>query len=589
MITQIEIEDFRCIKHLKLDPLPSCLVLAGRNGQGKSSVLDAVRMAMFGYCGRTGKGGQNARDQIRQGAAEARIAVTFNDLIVVAVIKQKGNQFMVMNPDGEIIQDITDRALLWRKLGVSMENAAVAAMPDMVLTGGEFGDILTRRLAPEITPGLIQANAGENWVWVSGFAARNRIAFTSLANLQTLGDLAYARRTDVNRELKSARKQLEDMGDVFFPKSKTGMDLTISDIDRIKNDVDRLIRERESLIEERGRVAAVTPQVDVQVLTDERDALIRRQGEIASEIGELTEDKELSERYGAVSRIQGEIEATTSQLGFFRNGVCPTCGRKMTKSSDDRVAALTEKLSSAQAALQSATMARTTASEEVNRRKVLDREFHDAQGRIKLLNHQLSRAGNVDSSIRPLADIDADLVAHAETVSRGQGILRDLARVRERADLEGFAISLDIEVTYLNWAIVQFRDGALAKLLIRDMAAPFLERCNLTLAAVGKSLELVIDGKRVYVMLRNGQNDAFPFEMCSRGEQMLAKAVIAADFGADSFVLLDDLNDLDFENRDNIMKALQSCPSLICAVVDQNDSLNLGETVVLNDGEVNDF
>jgi len=588
MITRIEIEDFRCIKHLKLDPVPSCLVLAGRNGQGKSSVLDAVRMAMFGYCGRTGKTGQNARDQIRLGAGEARIAVAFGDLIAVAVIKQKGNEFMVMNMDGEIMQDIMDRAAMWRTLGVSMENAAVAAMPDMVLTGGEFGDILTRRLAPKITSELVKNHAGDNWTWLSEFAAKQRITFTSLANLASLGDLAYARRTDVNRELKSARKRIEDMGDVFAPKSKTGQDLAISDTDRIKADVARLMRERESLLEERGRVAAVTPQVDVTALRKELDNLVARLGEIGDEIGGLAEDKELSERYGDVSRIQGEIEAATNQLTFFKQGVCPTCGRKMTKS-DDRVTALAEKLSSAQGALGLATTARETAHDEVQRRRVLEGEFHDVQGRIKIVNHQLDQTNNAGGSQRPLAEIDADLLAKAETVARGQAILRDLARLTEKTDLDDFVHSLESEVAHLDWAVEQFRNGALAKFLIRDMATPFLERCNVALSAVGKSIELVIDGKRVYVMLRLNETDAFPFEMCSRGEQMLAKAVIAADFGADSFVLLDDLNDLDFENRDNIVKALQSCPSLICAVADQNDSLNLGETVFLNDGEITEF
>lgn len=45
-IKQIKIENFRCLKHFKLDFAPNVTVLIGRNGAGKTSLLSAIKYAM---------------------------------------------------------------------------------------------------------------------------------------------------------------------------------------------------------------------------------------------------------------------------------------------------------------------------------------------------------------------------------------------------------------------------------------------------------------------------------------------------------------------------------------------------------------
>ena len=48
-IKSIELHNFRCFEDLKVDFHPQCNVLVGRNGAGKSSVLDGVSIALGSY------------------------------------------------------------------------------------------------------------------------------------------------------------------------------------------------------------------------------------------------------------------------------------------------------------------------------------------------------------------------------------------------------------------------------------------------------------------------------------------------------------------------------------------------------------
>lgn len=63
----IEITFFRCFESLKVRLLPDINVIVGANGAGKSSILDAVAIALFEIVAANGGGGRGQRQ--RQGAA----------------------------------------------------------------------------------------------------------------------------------------------------------------------------------------------------------------------------------------------------------------------------------------------------------------------------------------------------------------------------------------------------------------------------------------------------------------------------------------------------------------------------------------
>lgn len=73
-ITRIAIENFQCIPYLYWEPSAPITLLAGKNEQGKSSVLDAVRLAMTGESPRV-KLKKDRTDMVRDGTKGGSIAV----------------------------------------------------------------------------------------------------------------------------------------------------------------------------------------------------------------------------------------------------------------------------------------------------------------------------------------------------------------------------------------------------------------------------------------------------------------------------------------------------------------------------------
>lgn len=65
-ISQIEITHFRCFESLSIDLHPEVNVIVGGNGAGKSSVLDAIAIALYEIVAANGAGGKRQRAQ--QGA-----------------------------------------------------------------------------------------------------------------------------------------------------------------------------------------------------------------------------------------------------------------------------------------------------------------------------------------------------------------------------------------------------------------------------------------------------------------------------------------------------------------------------------------
>ena len=98
-IKDIKIRNFRNIESLEILDISHSLALFGLNGQGKSSVLEAIRMTLLGECelskslSKHGVGGTGAL--VLDGAKEAVIKVTVDivgmgELTAELTIPRKG-------------------------------------------------------------------------------------------------------------------------------------------------------------------------------------------------------------------------------------------------------------------------------------------------------------------------------------------------------------------------------------------------------------------------------------------------------------------------------------------------------------------
>jgi DNA replication and repair protein RecF len=74
-VTRLQLRDFRSYEHAELRPGPGLTVIAGRNGAGKTNLLEAVYFACTGRSCRTA----NEREVVRFGAPLARLVLEAED------------------------------------------------------------------------------------------------------------------------------------------------------------------------------------------------------------------------------------------------------------------------------------------------------------------------------------------------------------------------------------------------------------------------------------------------------------------------------------------------------------------------------
>ena len=95
-IMKMEVTNFKRLKafEVDLDQHGNLIMVAGRNAQGKTSVLDAIAAALGGVNKKT------TPKPIREGADNAEIALETEDLVIVRRFTKSGTTLTVSNKDG---------------------------------------------------------------------------------------------------------------------------------------------------------------------------------------------------------------------------------------------------------------------------------------------------------------------------------------------------------------------------------------------------------------------------------------------------------------------------------------------------------
>jgi len=556
--------NFRNVEYAELD-LSGATILLGLNGQGKSTVHNAIQLALFGWCEHTTKAGAGYAALIRNGAPSARIVLDWRGYRVLLDLSPKKREWTCCDPEtGEVHTDINSPAALWQALRINQTHAMVCAFPTQIVGGAEFSSVLSDYLRGGLTRDALMARVpAEHMAPLANLAAGHRMQLDTVADFEAVGGLAYAKRTDVNRDLKMADAAIKETGFIKPAVLPDGTVLTVADIARLGAERARHTAELNALRVELGRAyqAASAPVLDVQATETEinsqqavLDAAEKALAAIQLHVQAQWDLNEARNAQHAAERAKQKAEAVRDAVATD----CPTCKRKLTKPMRDAIVA------DAQLAVDAAAQVLASADAETTRlgvawqsveykgdpADVVNARKRNAEQEIARLTRMLKDAAVPVYTGPSPEEIEATITAGVCAVDSIDTRLVTLNRQRELAECTAHAAALRADFAHLDWIVKEFHDGIAYRALLVEAAAPIVGAVNAWLV---DALEIVAEGKS-FGLLFNGR----PLGLASAGQRALVAYAFAnafADCGAP--ILLDDINNLDPEARGRLAMRLR--------------------------------
>lgn len=279
-ITKLTAENFKRLKAVSIDPDDHTVVIAGRNAQGKSSVLDAIQAALAGRAG-----AKTLTRPIRDGESKARVVVELDDLVVERRWTAGGTSLAV-TPKGSNAKLNSPQAVLDRLIGsLSFDPLAFAeAEPKQQVE--TLIDLIGREAFDEI-------------------AAQRKAA--------------YDARTEANREVKSLRAQFAKVEDAepAEPVDFSGLSAELEaslELDRARAEYERIEEEIAALREKQERVKAAG-QAIIDTHRPRPSSVVRAEMDRAAETNQAAQrwiDRQAIE--AALNEVEASANAHTTRI-----------------------------------------------------------------------------------------------------------------------------------------------------------------------------------------------------------------------------------------------------------------------------------
>jgi predicted nucleic acid-binding Zn-ribbon protein len=189
-IIRLEAENFKRLKAVEINPDGSLVIVGGKNGAGKTSALDAIRAAI---------GGKKAcpQEPVRKGAKKSQVVLETEELVVCRKFTKNGTSIEVKSKDGGVFP--SPQALL---------NKLVGSL--------SFDPLEFSRMAPKERADVVR-----------------RLVGLDFANLDAKRAGLYAKRTEVNRDLKKAEAKLESLPKKKAPEKEVSVSELIKEAERM--------------------------------------------------------------------------------------------------------------------------------------------------------------------------------------------------------------------------------------------------------------------------------------------------------------------------------------------------------------------
>lgn len=596
LITSIRITNFRGIKSADIRDLPNNLLCLGFNGQGKTSLINALQFALYGRCfDQTGARIQN-QDLIGADGNKAEIMLGIDidgtPIEYAVTLNAKGASLAITTGGKPFVSGRIDeaRAAFWKRAGVDQKHAECAGNPRAYLLGKELSTLLAQLGGSEIPQDALTEFCGANADWFADFTKRVAVAPDSVANIKAIGKAAYDERAIVNAGIKNLSRELEDLpAPMSYKKGAT--------LKGAQQLIAQIRTERDELLQELGRVGvgrcAEEISAELEAKRAEHDKASADYATMVQESVALSANLDkaqaaLSDAQTAhatamqrVNELQYQLKAVDMQYAKFMENpeACPACRRPYTENQknsyllpitkeQERVKPELDVASTeVDAALINLQPARNDVKAMTETLSKSKEAIQDLVHWIKTITADIQRLENESPVVAESKDAIQDRIAElGDRIKKGEETIHAIQVESERARITGKLESLQAEQAYLQWAVDVFRDGEALNTLGSNGQQVFIGQCNEVLIRYGYELAVDTSGGELRLLFGRVGVAENPVSQVSDGELLIAQFAVAEAFCAGGLapVIIDGLDGLDSTNKSLMIQGLaEACPGTI--------------------------
>jgi DNA repair exonuclease SbcCD ATPase subunit len=267
-ILRLTAENIKKLIAVEITPKGNVIKITGKNGAGKTSVLDAIRFALGGNS-------EIQSQPIRKGEKKAKAELDLGDYIVRRTFTENGSSLIIENKEGA-------------------RYGSPQAMLDAILGKLSFDPLGFMRLDPE-----------------KQFETLKSLTGVDTSDIEAKRKTAYEERTAVNRELKSVESRYNA---ISVPADAPEKELSSSDITAKITAIGELKSKRELAIE-RDKQLAESLDRGKQKIQDFKKQITESEKAIAQYESERKQlDSDIKLKIGDIASLRAELVKIQKQI-----------------------------------------------------------------------------------------------------------------------------------------------------------------------------------------------------------------------------------------------------------------------------------